>query len=109
MSNRVKIGWAERDITPNQKIRIAGQFYERVSDIVETPITVTALAIESENDGEQAVICSCDIACISEGLIELVRSELSNVEGLDISKQLHYPPQNHAQGQQEYHEFLQNG
>ena len=86
MSNKIKIGWAEQDITPNQKIRIAGQFYERVSDVVETPISVTALAIESEADGEQAVICSCDLACVSEGLIELVRSELSNVDGLDISK-----------------------
>lgn len=86
MSNKIKIGWAEQDITPNQKIRIAGQFYERVSDVVETPISVTALAIESEEDGEQAVICSCDLACVSEGLIELVRAELSNVDGLDISK-----------------------
>ncbi len=85
MDNRIKIGWAEKDITPNQKIRIAGQFYERVSDIVETPVSVTALAIESDNGG-QAVICSCDLACISEGLIELVREELAGTDGLDLSK-----------------------
>ncbi len=86
MDNRIKIGWAEKDITPNQKIRIAGQFYERVSDVVETPISVTALALEAESGGEQAVICSCDLACVSEGLIELVRAELSDTEGLDVSK-----------------------
>lgn len=85
MDNRIKVGWSEKDITPKQKIRIAGQFYERVSDVVETPISVTALAIESDN-GEQAVICSCDLACVSEGLIALVRAELFGTDGLDINK-----------------------
>jgi len=85
MNPKIKIGWAEKDITPNQKIRIAGQFYERVSDVVETPISVTALALESD-DGEQAVICSCDLACISEGLVSLVRAELSGTDGLDLNK-----------------------
>lgn len=86
MGNRLKIGWAETDITPNQKIRVAGQFYERVSDVVETPISVTALAIESKTNGEQVVICSCDLACISEGLIERVRDELAGTPGLDLDK-----------------------
>lgn len=83
MENKLKIGWAEVDITPHQKIRVAGQFYERVSDVVETPISVTALALESAADGTQGVICSCDLDCISEGLVELVRAELRDVEGLD--------------------------
>lgn len=86
MENKLKIGWAEVDITPHQKIRVAGQFYERVSDVVETPISVTALALESAADGTQGVICSCDLDCISEGLVELVRAELRDVEGLDKSK-----------------------
>jgi len=84
MNSKIKIGWAEKDITPNQKIRIAGQFYERISDVVETPISVTALALESGN--EQAVICSCDLACVSEGLVELVRAELVGTDGLDLCK-----------------------
>jgi len=38
---------------------------------VETPITATALAIES--DGEQLVICSCDLASIGRVLMNNVR------------------------------------
>ena len=45
------VGWSEVSITPEGKrIRLAGQFAERISEYVETPITVTALAIESDGD-----------------------------------------------------------
>ena len=43
----LKFGWFETDITPKQKIALEGEFFERVTDEVETPITVTALAIEA--------------------------------------------------------------
>ena len=85
MNSKIKIGWSEVDITPHEKIRLAGQFYERISDEVETPITVTALAIECR--GEQAIICSCDIACIHETLLDKVRENLAdNANGLDVTK-----------------------
>lgn len=85
MNPKIKIGWSEIDITPKEKIRLAGQFYERISDEVETPISVTALAIEC--GGEQAIICSCDIACIQEALLYKVRENLkNNTLGLDVSK-----------------------
>ena len=77
----IKFGWAETDITPNQKISLEGEFFERVTDEVETPITVTALAIES--DGEQAIICSCDLVCITEELVDNVRQR---IQSLDIDK-----------------------
>lgn len=48
--SKIKIGWVEVDITPNQKISLAGQFYERVSDVVESRLYVTAFALESDND-----------------------------------------------------------
>lgn len=47
--SKIKIGWAEVDITPNQKISLAGQFYERGSDVVESRLYVTAFALESDN------------------------------------------------------------
>ena len=69
--NKIKIGWAEVSITPDKKIALAGQFAERVSEYVETPITVTALAV---TDGaEQMIICSCDLVHISSNLLESVR------------------------------------
>lgn len=70
----LKIGWAEESITPEKRIALAGQFVERVSEYVETPVTATALAVESE--GEQIIICSCDLVSIGENLIEAVRKNI---------------------------------
>ena len=43
------IGWSEIDITPKKKIKLAGQFYERISEFTESPICVIAMAISKEN------------------------------------------------------------
>ncbi|MBQ6470059.1 MAG: hypothetical protein IJJ50_08435 [Lachnospiraceae bacterium] len=81
----LKIGWAEENITPDRKISLAGQFAERISQYVEKPLTVTAMAIEK--DGEQAVIVSCDLGAVAWNLVEAVRERLAdNGEGLDPGK-----------------------
>ena len=67
MSN-IKIGWSEVSIVPEgKKVRLLGQFYERISDVVETPISVTGLAFESGDDC--AVFVSCDLVGVSNKLI----------------------------------------
>ncbi len=65
---KLNVGWSEVSITPDKKIALAGQFVERVSEYVETPITVTALAVTSGD--EQMIICSCDLVNIGENLVE---------------------------------------
>ncbi len=72
----LKIGWSEVSITPDKKIALAGQFAERISEYVETPITATALAVES--NGEQMIICSCDLVSIGENLLENVREQVKS-------------------------------
>ena len=74
----IKFGWAETDITPKQKISLDGEFFERVTDEVETPITVTALAIE--DNGEQTIFCSCDIIWITSELVQSVRERIRNAD-----------------------------
>ena len=73
--NKIKIGWSEKSIVPKgKKINLVGQFYERISDVVETPIAINALAIEC---GDEAVIfCSCDLESTSHSLLEDVRKIL---------------------------------
>jgi hypothetical protein len=71
MSNKLLIGWSEKCITPAKKVKLAGQFYERISEYTETPITVTSMAIES--NGDQLIICSCDLVGISDELVNSVR------------------------------------
>ena len=75
--NKLLAGWSEVSITPDKKIALEGQFAERVSEYVETPVTVTALAIESE--GEQLIICSCDLVWVTENLISAVRKKIKEI------------------------------
>lgn len=85
MKTHIKIGWYENNITPAKKVKLAGQFYERVSEYVETDITVTALAVSSDLD--HFVICSCDLLYIQEYLVDMVRKIVSEkCEGLDPMK-----------------------
>lgn len=74
MNNKIKIGWSEVDITPKEKIGLAGQFFERITDKVESPVTVTAFALESGN--EQMIICSCDLVAIGNNLHKSVIKKL---------------------------------
>ena len=74
MSN-IKIGWSEVSIVPEgRKVNLVGQFYERISDVVETPITVTGLAIESGDDA--VIFVSCDLGNTPHSLLEAVRDAL---------------------------------
>ncbi len=67
------IGWAEESLLPGKKIALAGQFYERVSDEIDTPLTATAMAIRC--DGQQAIIVSADIGEVQPFLLNLAREE----------------------------------
>ena len=74
----IKLGWAEVDITPEKgtKIGLSGQFYERITDKVESKIAITAFALESEN--EQLIIASCDLAGVAQNLCRMVKERLKN-------------------------------
>lgn len=77
--SRIKFGWAEVSLLPpdGRKVNAVGQFYERITNVVETPITVTALAIEG--DGDCAVICSCDLTSASVRLTTEVKARLDGI------------------------------
>ncbi len=82
---QVKIGWSTVNITPDKKISLAGQFAERISEYVEKPLTVTAMAVEC--GGDQMVMVSCDLVSITYTWMQQVRALLKdNKEGLDPEK-----------------------
>jgi len=71
------IGWAIENITPVGSVSLFGQYYERRSVHVESPLTITACAFESlqENGSyEQAIMVSMDIALISRGLQDSLKN-----------------------------------
>lgn len=83
--DHLKIGWAEDDLTPEQPVLIAGQFYARVSEGVADPITATALVLDVGSD--HAVMVSCDFVCIADALRDAVRSRVATLcPGLDPMK-----------------------
>lgn len=71
------IGWAEESLLPHKKIALAGQFYERVSDEVDTPLDATAMAIEC--DGARAIIVSADIGEVQPFLLNLARENFAKL------------------------------
>lgn len=75
--SKFKIGWAEVSLVPDKKVYLAGQLYERVSEYVESEITVTAMAIKSEN--EQAIIVSCDATSFASNVINLAREKFAKL------------------------------
>ncbi len=77
--NKFLVGWAEESLVPDKKISLAGQFYERISEYVESQITATAMAVES--DGEEMILCSCDLGGIPDFLMTLVREKFSAICG----------------------------
>ena len=73
---KLSFGWSEKNILPEGVvIDLAGQFYERISGEVESPLTVTALVMEG--GGDAVIFCSCDLVSTSTALLETVRQLLS--------------------------------
>ena len=57
----LNIGWATRDVTPDRPVVLGAQFYMRISEGVDGPITVTALALSTDGDaGDAVVFVACD-------------------------------------------------
>ena len=79
--SRLLIGWAEESIVPDKKVSLAGQFFERISEYVESEITVTAMAVES--DEEEMILVSADIIKCDEWLLALVRTKFKQY-GVDM-------------------------
>ena len=63
-SEGLSIGWAMEDITPDGPVSLFGQYYERISKYVQSPLKVTAFAIEATNEKgqkEQGIMVSMDL------------------------------------------------
>ncbi|MDW7656114.1 MAG: hypothetical protein SCM11_02945 [Bacillota bacterium] len=73
-SKQLYAGWARQDLTPDRPVRLYGQFIERISESVESPVLATALAIECGLD--QMILCACDLADITHDLADAVRQTI---------------------------------
>lgn len=90
VASELLIGTASVSITPSQPVAVSGQRNTRVAREVESPVTATALAIETR-DGDtvidQAIMISCDLITIRDGIQERIRDRLkSRLPDFDIDK-----------------------
>ena len=88
----IRVGTARTDITPPLPVALAGQFNLRVAKKIESPVMAAAVALERVDDdgnpAEQAVMVSCDLVAIRDGVLEKVRQAIvaRGPEGLDPKK-----------------------
>jgi len=84
------VGAAGTSITPDQSVALDGHRNLRMSNKVESPITATALALESRDKEkvlDQAILVSCDLVAIRDGILEKVREKVkSRLPGFDVKK-----------------------
>jgi hypothetical protein len=84
------VGWASRSITPKPPVALRGQMHLRIAEVINDPITCTALAIETRNGDksiEQALLVSCDLCIIEGNLQEKVREKLkAKLAAFDLKK-----------------------
>ena len=73
----ILIGWAEESLVPEKKVSLAGQFFERISEYVESEISVTAMAVEA--DGEQMIMISCDVVGTADHVIRMAREKFAKL------------------------------
>jgi len=89
-AGRLYAGWASTNITPDKPVALSGQFHTRISKSVHDPVTATALAVEVKDaDGvvDQAIIVSCDVVAIRDGIQEKFRKRLAGrLDGVDHHK-----------------------
>ena len=72
---KLLIGWAEKTLVHEKKISLYGQFFERISQYVESEITATAMAVESS--GDSMILVSADLTGIPDFLMTLVREKVA--------------------------------
>ena len=83
MTNKINIGWAQMDITPDRPVFVTGQLYTRISSYIHDPITATCLVLE--NGSEQMTFVSLDMPTVNYLLVQRIRESL-DVPGLNADR-----------------------
>ena len=73
--SKVLIGWGEESLVPDKKVSLCGQFFERISEYVESEISATAMAVEA--DGDYMIMVSCDLTGIADYVLSLAREKFA--------------------------------
>ena len=87
----LKIGTARNDITPPKSVPLWGQFNLRLSQGVDTPLTVHVVALESVNGDQQldtAIFVCVDLVLAPDDLVDVVREKIAAKDAAIDTKKL---------------------
>jgi len=73
----MRAGACELDITPAPRGEVPGQWLRRIAGHVRDPLTVSALALESQ--GRRAAVVSCDVLSLKNRVVSDMRRRLASV------------------------------
>jgi neutral ceramidase len=76
----IKVGFAERDITPPLGTRMAGFFEDRMVEAVHDPLYVRAMAID--NGEHPLIMLTCDLLSLRNDTVARVRDAIVEATGL---------------------------
>ncbi len=86
----LRVGATTVSITPDRPVALQGQMNTRISREVRSPVTATALALESrEGDRaiDHAILIACDLVAIDRAVLDRVRARLKDrLPGFDVRK-----------------------
>ncbi len=75
--NKLRIGWATRDISTDKPLNLPGQFHMRISKGILDPITVNVCYIE--NDCDTVIFMSGDLIAVRDRLVDTVKDKVKKV------------------------------
>ena len=76
MSNTLKIGWGEADITPDGRVvELAGQYYQRVAKGIHSRLKTVAMLLEQ--DSKRSLMISLDVAGVPGDFCARVQQEIT--------------------------------
>ena len=88
MSEKLYIGWAERDITPDinkYKIGLYGQYYARIAKDIHSRLKFSVCAMSS--GAESFISGTVDVAGVPQAFVNLLREEVTRRNaGIDVSR-----------------------
>ena len=89
-AGELHIGTATTDITPTLPVALVGQFYLRIADTIDTPLTANVVALESRDENnslDMAIMVSCDVVYIPAVYSKMVRDEVKKLlPEVDVKK-----------------------
>ena len=73
----IYVGWSRQTITPDKPARLLGQMYERISQYIHSTLYITVMALETRSEdgssSEQMIMGTCDLAYVSEELMDEIK------------------------------------